>query len=123
LRKLQLIIIVVAYIATAQTAQLLIKVGAERTTFGISRSTLLLDMHWLTVVGLALYVSSFFMYIIVLRNFQLSYIGPIIVGVSYVLMMTLGVLFLKEKISINQIIGASIILIGLIVFSFKPLTK
>lgn len=109
------IIILVAYILFAQTAVLLVKLGADDTSLGYKNGNLSVFLNIKTIIGLCLYVCSFLLWILVLSKNNLSIVTPIITAANYIIPMTIGIIILKEKMSTQQWIGAGIILFGLII--------
>ena len=109
------IIILVAYILFAQTAVLLVKLGADDTSLGYKNGNLSVFLNIKTIIGLCLYVCSFLLWIVVLSKNNLSIVTPIITAANYIIPMTIGIIILKEKMNTQQWIGAGIILFGLII--------
>lgn len=113
------ILILVLYVLFAQTAVLLVKLGASSTTVSLQRGDLSLVLNLKTIAGLCLYVCSFLMWIILLSRNNLSFVTPIITGANYIVPMAIGIILLKEKMSVQQWIGASVILLGLIICNIR----
>lgn len=109
------IIILVAYILFAQTAVLLVKLGAEDTSLAFKGGNLSASLNIKTLVGLCLYVCSFLLWIVVLSRNNLSFVTPIITAANYIIPMAIGIILLKEKMSTQQWIGAGVILAGLLI--------
>ncbi len=89
-----------------------------------SNSTLLLDksgfnlsLSWMLVLGAVLYVLSFLLSMIVMKGMNLSVFYPLSAGLIYVVVCVMSILVLKEKPSIFQMIGMTVILAGIIVMN------
>jgi small multidrug resistance pump len=67
------------------------------------------------IFGFLLYVISFLTWLVLLSRKDLSYIYPIVIGLSYFLIMLTAALFLREGFTVGKIIGASFIGIGIII--------
>lgn len=67
--------------------------------------------------GFALYGCGAILMITALRFGELSRLHPML-GTGYILSLILGVLVLKEQISISRIVGIIIIILGLICLNF-----
>ena len=77
------------------------------------------NIHIVAIIGLVFYLISFLLYIIVLPKFNLTTILPIISAITSVGIYILSIIILKEPITIQKVIGAAIIAIGVFVMSFK----
>ena len=55
----------------------------------------------------------------IIRKFDLSYIYPIITGITQVLVILAGVFLLKEHISVPGIIGIILIIVGVFCLNIK----
>lgn len=113
------LIMVVLYLLFSSFGMVLIKLGAENNLINISGKVFNLKLDFLTITGIGLYLLSFVLWVIVLQKFKLSYISPLVSGISYVLIIFLSVAFLKEEISIYQWIGIGIIFVGVIFMNVK----
>lgn len=76
------------------------------------------EMGWLTFFGFIFYAISFLLWQRLLIKFDLSVMVPIITGISQIIIIIVGYLIFNEKSSLQSIIGALIIIIGIIVISF-----
>jgi multidrug transporter EmrE-like cation transporter len=64
------------------------------------------------LVGFVFYALSFCVWILLLAKRDLSYIYPIVIGLSYFFIMISSALFLKEQFTFIKFIGAALILVG-----------
>ena len=55
----------------------------------------------------------------VITNFDLGVIIPIVGGIINILIMISAIVVLKEKLTLNAIIGAVIIVFGIIIMNIK----
>ena len=74
----------------------------------------------ISLLGFISYILSFLLFTNLIVKFDLSYIMPISSGITQVLTLLSGYLLFKEKITINGIIGVSLVIIGIIVINIKP---
>ena len=63
------------------------------------------------LVGMAMYVSSVFVWFVVLSNSEVSYAYPLI-GLSYILTAFIAWFYLKENVTAMRIMGILLILAG-----------
>ena len=106
-------------ILTAATAQIILKKGASTLSdlkFSLSGIfDLILSIFqnkWL-LIGMILFVISFCFYIFVLSKIQLNFAYPIMVSVGMILVLIGSWVFLGEKLSLGNIIGVALIILGI----------
>jgi len=114
-----IILFVALYLLFSCFGMVLIKYGSANNSFDIAEKVVNLKLGFYTIVGLVLYLMSFVMWVIVLQKFKLSYISPLVSGISYALIIVLSLLVLHEKISGFQWAGIVIIFIGVILMNIK----
>ena len=112
-------VLLISYLFFAQTAVLLVKLGSPSTSLTFQNGDLSISVNFKLLLGLCLYVCSFLLWIVVLSRNNLSVITPIITGANYIIPMVIGIALLHEKMSVQQWIGAAIILAGLIVSNLR----
>lgn len=113
------VILVVTYLLFSILGMVLMKKGGNAGSIAINNGNVGLSINAISFVGLLFYVISFALYTKVVTTFDLSYISPLITGISQILILIASWGFLKETISKQGIIGAVIIIIGIIVMNFK----
>ncbi len=114
-----IIIFVALYLLFSCVGMVLIKYGSANNAFVIAGRIFSLKLDFYTVVGLVFYLLSFVMWVVVLQKFKLSYISPLVSGISYVLIILLSLIVLHEKISGFQWAGIGVIFIGVILMNVK----
>ena len=72
-----------------------------------------------SLVGFICYIMSFLLYTRIIVMFDLSYITPICTGIVQILTLIASKIVFKEQITLQGIIGASIIIAGLLIMNFK----
>lgn len=107
------ILIFVISILLASVSQILLKKSANITR--TSKIKEYLNIYVITAY-LILFISTI-LTLIAYKQVKLS-TGVVIETISYILVPILSFFILKEKIKKNQIIGISLIIIGIMVFSF-----
>ncbi len=108
-------------VAFNAAANLLMKIGTQRLE-GISLATFDgivkgLLTNWALIGGCLSYVISLGFYTFAIKNVKLSIGYPISVSCAMVLVTILSALMLKEPISITQLIGGAVILIGIFILT------
>lgn len=64
--------------------------------------------------GVAAYAASQFLWIAVLRVFDLSLAYPLQVGINFTMIMTVAWLYFKEPLSAGKLLGAALIFAGVV---------
>ncbi|MFD0676224.1 MULTISPECIES: DMT family transporter [unclassified Paenibacillus] len=83
------------------------------------KSNIFLLVNYKLIIGTILYITSFLSWFVILSRNELSFIYPIIVGLGYICIILLSILFLKESITLYKMLGITLILIGVIIISLK----
>lgn len=97
----------------------LVKVGANNNAFALNSSYFDLSLSYTTIMGLFLYVISFVMWIVIVQKYELSYIQPIALGLSNILIIAASIFILGETIGLFQWLGIACILGGVILMNVK----
>lgn len=113
------IVLVLVYLFCSILGLILMKKGGNAGSVALNNGNVGLSINLISFVGLLFYIVSFLLYTKVVTTFDLSYIIPIITGVSQILILLASWGILKETISKQGIIGAIIIIIGIIVMNIK----
>ena len=74
-----------------------------------------IPISWYFIAGLFCYGMSFVLYMGVITKF----IIPIVGGIINILIMISAIWVLKEKMTINMIVGAIIIILGIVIMNIK----
>ena len=112
------ILLVALYLILTIAGLILYKYGATKDfNISIINGIFNIKLSLISILGLLCYLSSFLIYILILPKFNLSYIMPITSAISYIGIFILSALVLKETITSNGIIGACIILVGIIIMN------
>ncbi|MCQ2529138.1 MAG: hypothetical protein MJ108_08510 [Saccharofermentans sp.] len=106
------------YVCLSAAGLTLIKIGLNKQgTLLLDKNGFTLAFSWLLVLGMVLYILSFLTSLIVMKSMNLSVYYPLSAGLIYVAICVLSFVVLKEKIGVSQLIGMSIILVGIIVMN------
>lgn len=114
------ILMVVLYLVLTVSGLILYKYGANKNfAISLSNGSFSLKISLISILGLLCYLVSFLLYILILPRFDISYIMPLTSAVSYISIFILSAMVLGEKITINGIVGAITILIGIIIMNIR----
>ena len=115
--KMQILMVAI-YLFFTLAGLTLYKYGANQNfVFAITNKSFELKISLISILGLVFYLCSFIIYMIILPKFDLSYIMPITSAISYIGIFLLSIFLLKETVHTNGIIGAIIILVGIIIMN------
>lgn len=106
------------YVLFSVSGLTLIKIGGNQpaeTGFMLPIVDVLLSKY--SILGIMCYGISFCLYICVVNKFDLGIIIPILGGIVNILIIAIAFIILKEELTINAIIGALIITVGIIVMN------
>jgi small multidrug resistance pump len=110
---------ILLYIVFTVAGLVLMKIGAKDTIIGFNGSILDVRVSYIIVLGFLCYVTSFIMYIGLLKRYPLVFIQPFTIGIVFLLTILAGVFILKESINIGQILGAVLVIAGVLLVSLN----
>lgn len=113
--NINILICVAIYLIGSTTGLMLFKMSVTGMEFQSISSYAKLLLNYKFVLGFLLYATSFLTWIVILSRKDLSYIYPIVIGLSYVLVMVLAVIVLKENFTMGKFAGALLIGLGILV--------
>ena len=117
------IILVGVYLILTVAGLILMKLGGNTGSFAMANKDITFAINWISLIGFMCYILSFFMYTKIVVWFDLSYIVPICTGISQILILVASKIVFKEQISLTGVIGASIIIVGLIIMNIPKVGK
>lgn len=113
------IALVIIYMILSVSGLVLMKYGGNTGTIAIKDGAINLGMSIISLLGFICYICSFLLFTKIVVMFDLSYIMPICTGIIQILTLIASYFVFKEEISKNGIIGAIIVIIGIIIMNFK----
>ena len=99
------------------------KLGGNPGSLSITNGTIGFSINWISAIGFVSYLVSFLLFTRMVVIFDLSYIFPIVTGIVQIVTLVASKLVFKEEISMQGIIGACIIIIGIIIMNLPKLSK
>lgn len=121
-KKGMAIILVIIYLALSVSGLVLMKLGGNPGSLAVENGNMNFGISLISLAGLVCYLGSFLLFTRIVVMFDLSYIMPICTGIVQILTLIASKIVFKEEISIYGIIGASLIIIGIIVMNWKSIT-
>lgn len=114
------IISIIIYLILSVGGLILVKSGSSSVNIAIQDGTFNFAMGIKSMLGFIAYIGSFLIYTFyIIKSFDLSYIFPIITGITQVLVIIAGVLIFKEHINAYAIGGIVLIIIGIALLNIK----
>ena len=109
------IILICIYLFLSLSGLVLMKKGGNPGRLNISKNDINLSMSLVSALGFICYLCSFLLFTKIVVMFDLSYIMPIVTGIIQTLTLVLAAIIFKEKISKLSIIGAALVIIGILI--------
>lgn len=110
-------LLTIIYIIFTTSGLTLMKLGGDSLKLSLSKG-INFKIGWITFLGFACYLISFLLWQRLLVKYDLSTIVPIVTGITQIIIVAIGYLIFKEQISLQSIVGAIIIIIGIVVMTF-----
>jgi drug/metabolite transporter (DMT)-like permease len=89
------------------------RLSAPHTSDGFA-----LSMGWKTFAGFCFYIISFLLWQRLIVKYDLSIMVPIVNGVVQLVILGLGTIVFREKISTVTLIGAFVVIAGIVIMAF-----
>lgn len=112
-------VLIGVYLILTVAGVIFMKLGGNPGSLAVKEGTITFGMSIVSGIGLLCYLCSFLLFTRVVVMFDLSYIYPIVTGIVQILTLVASSVVLKENMSIQSIIGAAIIIIGIIIMNLK----
>ena len=114
------IISIIFYLILSVGGLILVKLGSGSISFSIENGTFNFSMAIKAILGFIAYIGSFIIYTFyIIRKFDLSYIFPIMTGITQVLVILAGLFIFKENINVWGYIGIGLIILGVVLLNIK----
>lgn len=112
-------VLVLIYLVLTLSGLILMKKGGNSGSLSVLDGTANFKISVISLAGLFCYLCSFLLFTRIVIMFDLSYIMPICTGIVQVLTLVAAKFIFKENISTAGIIGASLVIIGIVVMNWK----
>ncbi len=110
-------LLVVIYMFFTTSGLTFMKLGGDSLKLGL-KDGFSLSMGWKTFVGFLLYLVSFVLWQKLLVKYDLSVMVPIVTGIIQIIILIIGYTIFKESFNVISLIGALIIVVGIIVLAY-----
>ena len=105
------------YLVLTVSGLIFMKLGGNSGTISLNEGTIGFSINWISAIGFICYLCSFLLFTKIVIMFDLSYILPLCTGIAQVATLVASKIVFKETISTYGIIGATIVIIGIIIMN------
>ena len=112
------IVLIIIYLILTTSGLVFMKLGGNSGNFALNSGNVVFTINWISAIGFICYLCSFLLFTKIVIMFDLSYIMPIITGIVQILTLVAAKLVFKEAITLHGLIGAIIIIIGIVIMNW-----
>lgn len=112
-------VLIVVYLVLTVAGLVFMKLGGNPGSLALKDGTITLGMSVVSGIGFICYLCSFLLFTRIVVMFDLSYIYPIVTGIVQILTLIASAVVFKENMNMQSVIGAVIIIAGIIIMNFK----
>ena len=105
-------ILFLVYVLLSSSGIILFKLGSAELSIKMVSNQLNMNFPMMSILGLMCYLISFILWMIIISKSDVSYIVPLGLGLTNVLILVGSMVVLKESINVYGIIGIVMILGG-----------
>ena len=116
-------ILVPIYIVLTISGLVFMKLGGNPGTISFRDGSFAFSMSTVSAIGFICYICSFLLFTRIVVLFDLSFIYPLTTGIVQIVTLIASYFVFKEKISVTGIVGAILVIIGIIVMNIKTPTN
>ena len=110
-------ILTIIYIAFTTLGLFLMKNGGDSLSLSVHGSSFGFKIGYITLLGFLAYICSFLLWQKLLVSYDLTYIVPLTTGIVQLIVLLIGILFFKENVNVYGIMGAILIIIGVVLMT------
>ncbi len=111
------IVLVCAYLFMTVAGLILMKYGKNPGSIKVENGNINFGVSFISGIGLVCYIISFLLFTRLVIMFDLSYIFPICTGIVQILSLIASKFVFNENLTALSIVGASLIIIGIVVMN------
>lgn len=109
----------IIYVILSTSGLILFKIGSQGLHLSLSKALFSANIPLMALLGLFCYLCSFLLWMYIISKTDVSFIVPLGVAVTNILILLSSVYILKENVTTQGIIGAVVIIIGVVIMSLK----
>lgn len=108
-------ILFTAYVLLSSLGLILFKLGSQSLNILYENSVFSFSASTTMFAGIFCYLTSFFLWMVVVNKSELSYIYPLSIACINIAILLGSYFILNEPITLKSLIGAAIIIVGIII--------
>lgn len=109
----------IIYVILSSSGLILFKLGSAGISIGLTKSLFSFQLPLLSLIGLLCYLVSFLLWMFIIAKSEVSFIVPLGVALTNLAVLLGSYFILNETVSINTVIGAALIIIGVVVLNIR----
>lgn len=113
------IILILVYAIISAFGMVLLRIGSVQSNLSFVQGNLNMSISTVLMIGFVLYVITFFLWLVILQKFNLTYVSPVAYGIAFIMICIISYFLLGETISGIQYCGVVLVIIGVIIISFS----
>lgn len=110
-------ILFIIYVVLSSAGLILFKLGSSNLSVQLQNQLFSVNISLTTILGLVCYLISFVLWMVIIGKSDISYIVPLGVACTNIAILLGSYFILNETISLNSVIGAGIIIVGIIIMN------
>ena len=118
-RNIMQYILILFYLILTVSGLVFMKLGGNPGSLAVKDGTITFGLSVISGIGFICYLCSFLLFTRIVVMFDLSYIFPIVTGIVQILTLVASAIVFKEKMCVHSILGAAIIIVGIILLNWK----
>ncbi len=118
-KEIMQIVLIIIYLILTVSGLILMKKGGNPGSIAFESGNVNFGISLVSLAGFICYIGSFLLFTRLVVMFDLSYIMPLCTGIAQVLTLIASKVVFKEQFSIQGIIGASLVIFGILVMNIK----
>ena len=122
-KKIMKIVLIGIYLFMTVAGLVLMKYGKNPGSIKVADGNISFGVSFISGIGLLCYIISFVLFTRIVIMFDLSYIYPITTGIVQILSLIASKLVFKENITIQALIGACLVIVGIVVMNMPSFNK
>lgn len=122
-KKIMKIVLIGIYLFMTVAGLVLMKYGKNPGSIKVADGNINFGVSFISGIGLLCYIISFVLFTRIVIMFDLSYIYPITTGIVQILSLIASKLVFKENITIQALVGACLVIVGIVVMNMPSFNK
>ena len=112
-------LLLILYLLFTSSGLVLMKLGTNTGTMSFANLTFSFSINFISLCGLLLYIISFLLFTKIIIAYDLSFIFPILTGITQIISLAAALIIFKEKITIYGVIGIVMIIAGIVIMNIS----